>query len=83
MIVGRENKFFCNRAKVVCMNDNKKPYSFRETTDDIEEFIVPVAENILLNAEQLNPDKTISELKKLFPSICFLSQEHEYYHRIF
>lgn len=48
------------------MNDNKKPYSFRETTDDIEEFIVPVAENILLNAEQLNPDKTISELKKLF-----------------
>lgn len=36
-----------------------------------------------MNAEQLNPDKTISELKKLFPSICFLSQEHEYYHRIF
>lgn len=83
LIVGRENKFFYNGAKVVCMNDNKKPYSFRETTDDIEEFIVPVAENILLNAEQLNPDKTISELKKLFPNICFLSQEHEYYHRIF
>lgn len=83
LIVGRENKFFYNGAKVVCMNDNKKPYSFRETTDDIEEFIVPVAENILLNAEQLNPDKTISELNKLFPNICFLSQEHEYYHRIF
>lgn len=83
LMVGRENKFFCKGAKVVCMNDNEQPYFLRNSIEDVEEFIVPVAENILLDAEQLNPDNMTCELQKIFSSIEFLSKEHEYYHRIF
>lgn len=83
LMVGRENKFFCRGAKVVCMNDNEQPYFLWNSIEDVEEFIVPVAENILLDAEQLNPDNTISELQKIFSSMEFLSKEQEYYHRIF
>ena len=82
LIVGREDKFFCRGSKIVCMNDNEQPYFLRDTVEDIEEFIVPVAENILLDAEQLNPEKTLSELQKLFSNLKFLS-EGQYYHRIF
>lgn len=83
LIVGRENKFFCSDAKVVCMNDNEQPYFLRDNIEDVEEFIVPVAENILLDAELLNPANMVRELQQLFSNIEFLSEGQEYYHRIF
>ncbi len=83
LIVGRENKFFSKGARVVCMNDNEQPYSLRDSLEDLEEFIVPIAENILLDAEQLNPKETLKALNNSFPDLDLLVDGQNYYHRIF
>lgn len=83
LIVGRENKLFGKGAQIVSMNDSESPYSMSVKIGDIEEFIVPIAENILLNAEQLNPSETLRALHDFFPDQNLLIDGQKYYHRIF
>jgi len=83
LIVGRENKLFGKGARIVCMNDNDVPYCLRQKIDDIEEFIVPIAENILLDAEQLNPIETLKALHDSFNDLNLLVEGQNYYHRFF
>lgn len=83
LIIGRENLYLENGAKIVCMNDNEYPYSFMESMDSIDEFIVPISENILLNADDLDFDECIKNIGKLFPKTEFLREGIEYFHRIY
>ena len=75
LIIGRENKYFDNGAKVVCMNDSERPYSLLESVENIDDFIVPVPENILLNAEHLNFKECIEAISQEFSDIEFLKQD--------
>lgn len=83
LIIGRENKYFDNGAKVVCMNDSERPYSLLESVENIDDFIVPVPENILLNAEHLNFKECIEAISQEFSDIEFLKQDEKFYHRVY
>lgn len=83
LIIGRENKYFDNGAKVVCMNDSERPYSLLESVENIDDFIVPVPENILLNAEHLNFKECIEAISQEFSDIEFLKQDEQFYHRVY
>lgn len=83
LIIGRENKYFDNGARVVCMNDNKQPYSLLESIENIDDFIVPVPENILLDAENLNFRECIKSISQEFPDIESLKFDEEFHHRVY
>lgn len=49
------------------MNDQKKPYYFLSKESDIVAFVVPMSENILLEAEDVKPTVIIESLSKDYP----------------
>lgn len=83
LVIGREDKYFENDAKVVCMDDNERPYYILESIDKIDEFIVPMSENVLLNAECLDFDECVTSLSNRFADIEFLDSSKDNHRRIF
>lgn len=83
LIIGREDKYFENGAKVVCMDDNESPYHILDSINEIEEFIVPISENVLLNAECLNFDECVDSLSRQFPGIEFLDSGKDAFRRVY
>ena len=67
IIHGRKNKVFANTPDLVTMNDQKKPYYFLSKESDIVAFVVPMSENILLEAEDVKPTVIIESLSKDYP----------------
>lgn len=83
LVIGREDKYFENGAKLVCMDDNESPYHILDSTDEIEEFIVPISENVLLNAECLNFDECVASLSKQIPNIELLVPDNDAFRRVY
>ena len=83
LVIGREDKYFENGAKVICMDDNERPYHILDSIDEIEEFIVPISENVLLNAECLNFDECVASLSKQFPGIVFWDTAKDTFRRVY
>lgn len=84
LLIGRENKLFGQNAAFVAMDGTKKPYYIIRDINDIETFIVPMPDNILLDAQLIDANKFLTTIEKLSSDIRM--HEHDdrkYYHRIY
>lgn len=83
LIIGRENKLFEQKAKFVAMDGNKKAYCIVDDVKDISKFVVPIPDNILLDAHLVNPLKFYKDLKIVNSEVKMLQDDEVYVHRIF
>lgn len=86
IVVGRQNKLFAHGAKMIVMDDNKRPYTILENIDDVISFVVPMPDNILLDIDDLKPYEEIKVLSDDYPSAKISineNYENTYYQRIF
>lgn len=83
IVCGRQNKLFVNHPKLLVMDDNKKPYSYLENESDITGFVVPMSENILLEANDIVSRDIIAKVSRDYPLANFTDNSTEYYHRVF
>lgn len=67
IIHGRKNRVFANSPALITMNDQKRPYYALTKESDIVAFVVPMSENILLEAEDVRPSVIIESLKADYP----------------
>ena len=85
LIIGRENKLFCQNPQLITVNDTEYPYSKwdESANDSIDSFLVPLPENVLLDANKIN----VSEIYDIFchesNSTTILKEGEDYYHRIY
>lgn len=85
LIIGRENALFCQGPNLITVSDNEYPY-FKwdeKEQNEIESFIVPIPENVLLDANKIN-------VKEIYDDFChdsntpyILKEGVQYYNRIF
>lgn len=86
IVIGRQNKLFAHGAKMIVMDDNKRPYTILENTDDVISFVVPMPDNILLDIDDLKPYEEIKTLSGDYPAAKISineSNERPYNQRIF
>lgn len=86
IVIGRQNRLFAHEAKMIVMDDNKRPYTILENTDDVISFVVPMPDNILLDIDDLEPCKEIKALSEDYPAAQITineNNEKSYYQRIF
>lgn len=84
LLIGRENKLFEQGAKFVVMDGNKRPYHTKDNIDEIDAFIVPMPDNILLDAHLVAPEKFYATIDNLNPQIKMCDKHRtQYIHRIF
>lgn len=80
--IGRENKLFAGNPKIVIMDDNQKPYVFLEDENNIWGFIVPMADNILLEAMDIDIREIIGKISSDYPSASIIGEETNFYYRL-
>ena len=81
--IGRENKLFAGNPKIVIMDDNMKPYELLGHENEVIGFIVPMAENILLEAKDIDAKAILNCINTDYPSAKVLDAEAKYYYRVF
>lgn len=84
LLIGRENKLFEQGAAFVSMDGTYEPYHLIKDITNIDTFIVPMPDNILLDAQLINPDKFSATIESLSPIIKVCEQSgKKYYHRVY
>lgn len=83
LIIGRSDEIFSNAIKYVVMDGCCRPYSFCALNDEIRSFIVPVSENILLDAENIDNENVLQLASEMFPLIVFKDKQKTYTKRSF
>lgn len=85
LIVGRENKLFCQDPKLITVNDGYYPYSKWDLSEDeqIESFLVPLPENVLLDADKINATDIYDMFSHESNTEPILKEGESYYHRIY
>ena len=79
LAIGRDDE----DGTIIAMNDNERPYSRYENLSEIESFIVPIADNILIDPRAVKTEEILSKLHETYPDVTFLRDGVEYEHRIF
>lgn len=86
IVIGRQNRLFAYESKMIVMDDNKRPYTILDNTDDVISFVVPMPDNILLDVDELDPCKKIKALSEDYPAAKISineNNENSYEQRIF
>ena len=83
LIIGKKDGEKIDQPIYVCIDDNTFPYSYLTDLKDIISFVVPVSENILVDAPNIDPDDILSHLHDVHPDINWNGDTTNYYHRIF
>lgn len=83
LIIGRENKLFEQGAGFVVMDGIKQAYQIIHDLSDIRKFVVPIPDNILLDAHLVDPIKFYKNLETINSEVRMLRENVEYVHRIF
>ena len=85
LVIGRENKLFCMDPDLITVNDGEYPYSkWKESEgDEIESFLVPLPENVLLDADKINVSEIYDNFCNESNTDQVLRTGENYYNRIF
>lgn len=79
IIHGRKNRVFADSPDLIIMNDDKRPYFSLNKETDIIAFVVPMSENILLEAEDVRPSVILEALSKDYPKANIQKFEDSYW----
>ena len=84
VIIGRGTKLFSGKTGLVIMNDNRKPYLQKNMDNEITEFVVPMSENILLDANKIDPTTVCESIQVTYTKVLAPDWDKmDVYHRIF
>ena len=85
LIVGREDKLFFKKPNLIIMDDNQYPYRRWENQneDNILSFLVPLPENVLLDADRIDPISVYDAFPQDYSVVKVMKEDVGYYHRLF
>lgn len=72
-----------SKGTIIAMNDNERPYSRYENLKEVKSFIVPIADNILIDPRAVKTEEILAKMHETYPNVSFLRDGVEYVHRIF
>lgn len=83
LVIGRENKLFPKKPRLITINDNKRPYELCLDEKQIKSFIVPQSDNILLDAHKIDVTMVLADFQRVYNKIDFGVNETDFYNRVF
>ena len=85
LIVGREDKLFSKRPNLIIMDDNQYPYKYWDSQNEnsILSFLVPLPENVLLDADRIDPSSIYDAFPQDYSVVKVMKEGVVYYHRQF